>query len=208
MVIEKGSTSLKEKISNFITFNKVHYKKSIWIFIMASLTLSFFFYPQTEKVLKLGPIDTFTWIFLAVSVGTFIFRKKIEAFFYDNIYSDQKYIKDFYAKIDKMDDKEKGQAPSPNQPLKRMMFFLNGFLWLNVVLFLGGKVIGSYIGFNFITSPIAVACIFGQMYLAYKTIQLVSKNLILLFKLNSEKDLEKEVSQSDNKNQETPQEKE
>lgn len=187
MVVEENKKTLKEKKDQFFDFIQTHYKKIIWLFVLSSITLSFFFYNETEKVLHIAPIETFTWLFLAVSVLAFSFRKRIEIFFYENIYSDPDYVSDFYDKIEKLDDKQKSKAPSPSQPLNRMMFFINGFLWLNFILFLGGKVIGSYIGFNLITSPIAVICVFGQMYLAYKTIQLVSKNLILLFKLKSEK---------------------
>lgn len=187
MIVEENKKTLRQRKENFIDFIQTHYKKMIWLFVLCSITLSFFFYQQTERVLHIAPIETFTWIFLAVSILAFSFRKKIEKFFDENIYSDADYVEDFYAKIEKMDSKQKGKAASPAQPLNRMMFFINGFLWLNFLFFIGGKVIGSYIGFNLITSPIAVMCVFGQMYLAYKTIQLMSKNLMLLIKLKSEK---------------------
>lgn len=186
-IVENKNKSWSERKENFLLMISSHYKKFLWVFVLSSIILSGFFYNQAEQVLNIAPIVVFTWIFLAVSVFAFSFRKRIKAFFENTIYNDQDYIKKFYEDIEKLDEKSKAKAPSPSQPLNRMMFFINGFLWLNIILFLGGKIIGSYIGFNLVTAPIAVICVFGQMFLAYKTIQLMSKNLMLLIKIKSEK---------------------
>lgn len=182
-IIETDSKSIKEK---FLYFIKTNYKKITWTIFLTSLVLSFFFYSQTESVLHIAPIETFTWVFLIISIAAFVFRDKIETFFQEKLYNDDDYLDNYYSKVDKLTDEQKAKADSPSQPLKKLMLFINGFLWLNFIFFVMGKVIGGYVGFNVITSPIAVLCIFGQMYLAYKTIQLMSKNLILLIKLKTE----------------------
>lgn len=178
--------TLYEKKENFLIFIKSNYKKITWTIFLTSLILSFFFYSQTETVIHIAPIETFTWLFLIVSIISFVFRDKIEKFFQEKLYNDDDYLDTYYSRIENLTDEQKAKSESPSQPLKKLMLFINGFLWLNFIFFVIGKVIGGYIGFNAITSPIAVLCVFGQMYLAFKTIQLMSKNLILLIKLKTE----------------------
>jgi hypothetical protein len=184
--IEFQAKTIKEKKDGVLFFIRNNYKKITWTIFLTSLVLSFFFYSQTETVLHIAPIETFTWLFLIVSIVAFVFRDKIETFFQEKLYNDDDYLDAYYSKIDKLTDEQKAKADSPSQPLKKLMLFINGFLWLNFIFFVIGKAIGGYVGFNVITSPVAVLCVFGQMYLAYKTIQLMSKNVILLIKLKTE----------------------
>lgn len=153
---------------------KGHYGKFFIVAFFISIILSFFFYDKTEYVINLAPIKTFSWVFLIISLLFFLFKDRIKNTFIEYVYTDEEYIEG---------QEETGNLKSnPLRPIKSLMLFINCFLWLNFIFFVVGKSIGLYIGFNSITSMIAVFCLYGQLFLAFTTFKLFGQNILNLLK--------------------------